>query len=157
MGKRTIWFDMDGTIADLYNVENWLPKLRSYDPSPYSEAKVMLNMSLLARYLNKLQKLGYWIGIISWASKDSTYEYDRAIAEAKHEWLKIHLSSVTFNEILITPYGVPKELWMNTTDDILFDDNEEIRGEWDGEAYEPNEILSVLKKLIDTDRKDDYR
>lgn len=148
MMKRTIWFDMDGTIADLYNVDNWLPKLRSYDPSPYAEAKVMWNMSLLARYLNKLQKLGYWIGIISWASKDSTTEYDRAVANAKHEWLKIHLSSVTFNEILITPYGVPKELWMNTTDDILFDDNEEIRNEWDGEAYEPTEIFSVLSSLI---------
>ena len=148
MSKRTIWFDMDGTIADLYNVENWLPKLRAYDPSPYAEAEVMLNMSLLARYLNKLQKLGYWIGIISWASKDSTTEYDRAVADAKREWLKIHLSSVTFNEILITPYGVPKELWMNATDDILFDDNEEIRNEWDGEAYEPTEIFSVLSSLI---------
>lgn len=148
MSKRTIWFDMDGTIADLYNVENWLPKLRAYDPSPYAEAEVMLNMSLLARYLNKLQKLGYWIGIISWASKDSTTEYDKAVADAKREWLKIHLSSVTFNEILITPYGVPKELWMNATDDILFDDNEEIRNEWDGEAYEPTEIFSVLSSLI---------
>ena len=148
MSKRTIWFDMDGTIADLYNVENWLPKLRSYDPSPYAEAEVMLNMNLLARYLNKLQKLGYWIGIISWASKDSTTEYDKAVADAKREWLKIHLSSVTFNEILITPYGVPKELWMNATDDILFDDNEEIRNEWDGEAYEPTEIFSVLSSLI---------
>ena len=28
-----IWFDMDGTIADLYGVEDWLPKLRAYDPS----------------------------------------------------------------------------------------------------------------------------
>jgi len=148
MTKRTIWFDMDGTIADLYNVENWLPKLRAYDPSPYAEAEVMLNMSLLARYLNKLQKLGYWIGIISWASKDSTTEYDKAVADAKREWLKIHLSSVIFNEVLITPYGVPKELWMNTTDDILFDDNEEIRNEWDGEAYEPTEIFSVLSSLI---------
>ena len=148
MSKRTIWFDMDGTIADLYSVENWLPKLRAYDPSPYAEAEVMLNMSLLARYLNKLQKLGYWIGIISWASKDSTTEYDKAVADAKREWLKIHLNSVTFNEILITPYGVPKELWMNATDDILFDDNEEIRNEWDGEAYEPTEIFSVLSSLI---------
>jgi hypothetical protein len=146
--KRTIWFDMDGTIANLYAVDNWLGKLRSYDPSPYAEAEVMLNMSLLARYLNKLQKLGYWIGIISWASKDSTCEYDKQVTEVKREWLKIHLSSVTFNEILITPYGVPKEIWMNTADDILFDDNEDIRGEWDGEAYEPNEILSVLKELV---------
>ena len=146
--KRTIWFDMDGTIADLYAVENWLPKLRAEDASPYMEAAVMLNMSLLARYLNKLQKLGYGIGIISWASKDSTYEYNRQVTEAKHEWLKIHLGSVTFNEILITPYGVPKEIWMNTANDILFDDNAEIRNEWNGDAYEPADILAVLKELL---------
>jgi hypothetical protein len=148
MMKRTIWFDMDGTIADLYNVENWLPKLRSYDPSPYTEAKVMWNMSLLARYLNKLQKLGFWIGMISRASKESTKEYDTAVADAKRRWLAEHLSSVEFDFTLITAYGVPKELWMNTTDDILFDDNEEIRNEWDGEAYEPTEIFSVLSSLI---------
>ena len=95
--KRTIWFDMDGTIADLYGVEDWLPKLRASDPSPYVEAEVMLNMSLLARYLNKLQKLGYWIGIISWTSKNSTSEYDRMVAEAKRNWLATHLPSVEFD------------------------------------------------------------
>lgn len=148
MMKRTIWFDMDGTIADLYNVENWLPKLRAYDPSPYAEAEVIWNMSLLARYLNKLQKLGYRIGIISWLSKSSNIQYDEAVTKAKHEWLKVHLNSVTFDLIHITPYGVPKELWMTNTDDILFDDSEEIRNEWDGEAYEPTEIFSVLSSLI---------
>lgn len=146
--KRTIWFDMDGTIADLYNVENWLPKLRAYDPSPYAEADVIWNMSLLARYLNKLQKLGYRIGIISWLSKSSNIQYDEAVTKAKREWLKLHLNSVTFDLIHITPYGVPKELWMTNTDDILFDDSEEIRNEWDGEAYEPTEIFSVLSSLI---------
>ena len=62
--KRTIWFDMDGTLNRFYDVPDWLPKLRSFDPSPYAEAEVMHNMSLLARYLNKLQKMGYRIGII---------------------------------------------------------------------------------------------
>lgn len=146
--KRTIWFDMDGTIANLYSVDNWLPKLRSFDPSPYIEAEVMCNMSLLARYLNKLQTLGYRIGIISWLSKSSNIQYDEAVANAKREWLKVHLNSVTFDLIHITPYGVPKELWMTNTDDILFDDSEEIRNEWDGDAYEPNEIFSVLSSLI---------
>lgn len=146
--KRTIWFDMDGTIANLYSVDNWLPKLRSFDPSPYIEAEVMCNMSLLARYLNKLQTLGYRIGIISWLSKSSNTQYDEAVANAKREWLKVHLNSVTFDLIHITPYGVPKELWMTNTDDILFDDSEEIRNEWDGDAYEPNEIFSILSSLI---------
>ena len=35
---KEIVFDMDGTIADLYGVENWLPKLRAYDPTPYQTA-----------------------------------------------------------------------------------------------------------------------
>jgi hypothetical protein len=146
--KKTIWFDMDGTIANLYAVENWLPKLRSFDTSPYAEAEVMLNMSLLARYLNKLKAMGYRIGIISWLSKNSTKEYDKAVKKVKLEWLKVHLNSVKFNEINITSYGVPKELYMDTLDDILFDDNALIREQWVGKAYEPDEILSILKELI---------
>ena len=147
--KKTIWFDMDGTIANLYGVDNWLPKLRSFDPSPYAEAEVMLNMSLLARYLNKLKAMGYRIGIISWLSKNSTKEYDKAVKKVKLKWLKVHLNSVKFNEINITSYGVPKELYMDTLDDILFDDNTLIREQWVGKAYEPDEILSILKELID--------
>ena len=56
--KGTIYFDMDGTIADLYAVDNWLAKLRSSDPSPYAEAETLLNMSHLARLLHKVQALG---------------------------------------------------------------------------------------------------
>lgn len=147
--KRTIWFDMDGTIANLYGVEDWLPKLRSYDPSPYIEAEVMVNMSILARYLNKLQKLGYRIGIISWLSKNSTIEYDSKVRKAKENWLEFHLHSVRFDAIHIVSYGFPKEVFMTANDDILFDDCEAIRNEWDGEAYEPCEILKILKDLVD--------
>ncbi len=149
MMKRTIWFDMDGTIANLYGVTDWLPKLRSFDASPYIEAEVMHNMSLLARYLNKLQKMGYRIGIISWLAKDSTYEYERQVAKVRRDWLQIHLNSAWFDALHITSYGVPKELYMTASDDILFDDNEEIRNAWYGEAYEPCKIFRVLKELID--------
>jgi len=147
--KKTIWFDMDGTIADLYGVDHWLPKLRSSDPSPYAEAKPLCNFSLLARYLNKLQTQGYTIGIISWTSKGGSHDYNCAVSEAKRNWLTEHLHSVSWDYIRITAYGVPKETWMKATDDILFDDNEEIRNEWYGEAYTPDEIFSVLKELID--------
>lgn len=146
---RTIWFDMDGTIADLYGVANWLGKLRSEDVSPYAEAKPLLNFSLLARYLNKLQTIGYKIGIISWTAKEGSHNYDCAVRYTKWTWLREHLPSVSWNYIRITAYGVPKETWMKATDDILFDDCESIRNEWDGDAYEPTQILSVLKELID--------
>lgn len=142
-----IYFDMDGTIANLYAVENWLPKLRASDASPYEEADVMLNMSVLARYLNKLQKLGYEIGIISWTSKGGTEKYNRAVEVAKLNWLHDHLRSVSFDEIYIVDYGTPKQDFADETD-ILFDDNEDIRNEWTGQAYEPSEILSILSGLL---------
>ena len=147
--KPTIWFDMDGTLNKFYDVPDWLPKLRSFDPSPYAEAEVMLNMNLLARYLNKVQKLGYKIGIISWLSQNSNRKYDKAVKETKLEWLKVHLGSVRFNEINIVSYGVPKTMYMNTNNDILFDDNATIRAEWIGKAYEPDNILNVLKSIVE--------
>ena len=144
----TIWFDMDGTLNRFYDVPDWLPKLRSSDPSPYAEAAVNLNMSLVARYLNKLQKLGYQIGIISWLAMNSTSEYDEAVDTIKREWLENHLHSVSFDFIHITEYGIPKQSFKNSDDDILFDDNEAIRNDWGNESYEPAEIISVLKSLL---------
>lgn len=147
--KKTIWFDMDGTIANLYAVENWLLKLRDYDASPYAEAEVMHNMSQLARLLNKVQAVGYSIGIISWLSKFPTPEYDKAVTQAKLNWLGQHLKSVHFDEIHIVSYGTPKSNFMYTDNDILFDDEERNRKDWTGEAYEPNEIIKTLKKLLE--------
>lgn len=146
--KKTIWFDMDGTIANLYAVENWLAKLREYDASPYAEAEVLLNMSQLARLLNKVQAIGYGIGIISWLSKFPTPEYDKAVTEAKLHWLSQHLKSVHFDEIHIVSYGTPKSDFMYTDNDILFDDEEQNRENWEGEAYEPSDIIEILKELL---------
>ena len=145
---KTIWLDMDGTIANLYAVEGWLPMLRAEDPTPYAIARVMHNMSILARYLNKVQKCGYRIGIISWLSKCSTPNYDEAVTFAKIEWLNKHLSSVKFDEINIVTYGTPKEQFMKDENDILFDDEEKNRINWGCVAYEPCDIMQVLKELI---------
>lgn len=145
---RTIWWDMDGTIANLYAVENWLPKLRSEDASPYAEAKVMWNMSQLARLMNKVQQLGYQLGIISWTAKAGSENYNEAVKQAKLAWLKRHLASVSWDSICVVNYGTPKSLVMHTEDDILFDDEERNRDEWLGEAYEPDMIIKVLKALL---------
>ena len=145
---RTIWFDMDGTIANLYAVDNWLEKLHAYDPSPYLEAKVMLNMSQLARLLNQLKVMGYKLGIISWLSKCPTAEYDKKVGAAKVWWLEKHLASVSWDEIKIVPNGMPKEWFKQSEDDILFDDEEKNRENWGGDAYEPDMIIKVLKALL---------
>lgn len=145
---RTVWLDMDNTIAALYDYPNWLAALRAYDPRPYAEAAVMHNMSLLARYLNLAQAKGYQLGIISWLSRESTREYDEAVTKAKLEWLGKHLHSVSWNTIHIVAYGTPKERFMTEDNDILFDDEQRNRDNWRGQAYEPKDIITVLKQLV---------
>lgn len=146
-----ICFDMDGTIANLYAVENWLPMLRSYDPTPYAEAGVMLNMQLLARLLNRVQAAGNELVIVSWLSKEPTPEYNEAVTAAKLAWLGHHLHSVSWDEINIISYGVCKNEFCKDEEDILFDDEKHNRDEWDGEAYEPSDIIEVLKGILNGD------
>ena len=64
--KITLYFDMDGTIADLYGVSGWLNDLDAFRTRPYDEAKCMHNMSALARAIHRAQSRGYRVGIISW-------------------------------------------------------------------------------------------
>ena len=142
--KKEIWFDMDGTIADLYGVDGWLKMLINSDPTPYEVARPLLRMATLARLLNRLQRGGWKIGIVSWLSKSGTEAYNRAVTEAKREWLAKHLKSVRFDYIDILPYGTPKEIGRNG---FLFDDEEKNRKNWQGIALDVNEILETLKAL----------
>ena len=141
---KAIYFDMDGTIANLYGVDNWLDYLIKYDSTPYEIAKPMLNMSVLARILNRLQRKGYIIGVISWLSKTSTPEYGEKVRQAKINWLKKHLKSVKFDSIQIVNYGTPK---YTLGKGILFDDEIENRNAWGEGAYDVDNILGVLKTL----------
>lgn len=144
--EKEICFDMDGTFNNFYEVENWLEDLRNYSVRPYKDAKARLNLSRLAKILNKLQAdLGFTLTIISWCSKESTPEFDRRTEEAKLWWLKKHMPSVKWDNIHIVPYGTPKH---SLGKGILFDDNEEIREEWGKGAYSEKEIFDILNAIL---------
>lgn len=142
-----ICFDMDGTIADLYGVENWLAYLVAEDTKPYAEAKALLNLSALARRLNKLQRQGHKLVVISWTSKCGSAEYDKAVAEVKKAWLAKHLPSVRWDEVNVVAYGYSKANFAETAEDVLFDDEERNRNEWTGRAYGVADILGTLATL----------
>ena len=142
---RTINFDMDGTIANLYGVDGWLESIIAKDVTPYTNAKPLVNMAILARHLNKLINKGYTVNIISWLAKHSNAEYDKAVTKAKIEWLKKHLPSVHFTNIYIVAYGTPKQTLANG---ILFDDEEPNRKAWGEKAYNATEIMETLKGLM---------
>lgn len=142
-----ICFDMDGTIANLYGVDGWLEMLTNHDETPYKNATVLVNMNSLARILNRLQRKGHEIGIISWLSKNSNAEYDERVTNAKKEWLAKHLKSVKFDFIEIVRYGTDKNIVAKNENDILFDDEENNRKNWKGIAYNVNNIIETLKAV----------
>ena len=143
---KAIYFDMDGTIADLYGVENWLADLIAENVRPYAEAKPLLNLSLLARYIHKAQEKGYTVGVISWLSKCGTPAYNEAVAEVKRQWLAKHLPSVQWDEIHIVAYGTPKST-CRTCEGFLIDDEQRNLDEWGEGAVIANRLLEVLRNL----------
>lgn len=145
--EKAIYFDMDGTIADLYNVGSWLMQLQAEEAAPYRAAAPLLKLQPLARRLNKLQKDGYKIGIISWTSKKASDSYIEEIKKAKLEWLSLHLKSVKWDEIRIVEYGTPKETVVDYPNGILFDDEEQNRTRWTGRAFDEKNIMEVLKAV----------
>lgn len=147
MMNTTIYFDMDGTIANLYGVENWLDYLRNNDETPYTVAEPLVRLASLARVLNNLQRKGYKIGIISWLAKNSSTDYDEKVTKAKRAWLNKHLYSVRFDEINIVTYGTPKQRFAKTNNDILFDDEAKNRNDWTGKAFDVTNIIETLRGL----------
>ena len=143
----TINFDLDGTLANLYGVEDWLEMLRAEDETPYAIAEPLLRLCSLAKVLNRLQREGYRLAVISWLSKGGSDEYGERVRQTKLDWLERHLPSVEWDEINIVPYGTPKELFCDSVLDILFDDEEQNRKNWNGISYDVEDILGVLKEF----------
>jgi len=142
---KTYFFDMDGTFVDLYGVDNWLDDLINEKTRPYDEAKPLVNFARLAKAMNKARRKGNKICIVSWLAKNGTPEYNARVTTSKLNYLAKHLPSVTFDKIIIVPYGTPKQNFCTNRTDVLFDDEERNRTNWTGEAYEPSKIFEVLR------------
>lgn len=139
-------FDMDGTLVNLYGVEDWLKKLVAEDETPYIDAKPCIDLRVFAIMINRLKRNGYEIGVISWLSKTGSSDYNKKVTKAKLEWLQKHLPSVEWDSIEIVPYGTQKERF-NMGGDILFDDEQKNREEWTGFAFNEKNIIEILRSL----------
>ena len=152
---KSICFDMDGTIADLYGVPDWLEKLRSENPEPYIVAAPMWDMIRLGAALRKLQKQGWQVRIISWLAKDSSESYKEAVRAAKTWWLEHYNFPVDVCHLV--EYGTTKANCVRRYSDkysnfILIDDNEKVRYGWHlGDAVDPQktDIIQYLKTLVE--------
>lgn len=148
MENKVLVFDMDGTIADLYGVDNWLEDLRAENPRPYEKAKPIYPADILNTLLEIFKANGWRIVVTTWLAKGSTKEYDNLVREAKLAWLDKY--DFPYDEIHLVKYGTTKA---NCTRhlggfQVLIDDNKAVRNGWHlGDTINANE--NVIEKLID--------
>ena len=150
MMNRTLVFDMDGTIANLYGVNGWLKDLRSESDRPYRVAEPMYKMDELNSILLNLKAKGWKVVVTTWLAKDATKEYDNIVRVAKKDWLDTF--KFPYDELHMVKYGTTKA---NCTRhhkgfQILIDDNEKVRNGWTlGKTIDANKnIITELLKLM---------
>lgn len=147
---KAIYFDMDGTIADLYGQEKWLEQLRSEDTTPYEVAQPLVNLDHFNALCAAFDALGVTLGVISWASKDSEHYYKVRTKAAKLQWIKDHCPLLA-NEFHVLAYGRPKKTAAKIKEAILVDDNEKVRASWNGytiDASDSRAMFAELEKVL---------
>lgn len=143
---KWVYFDMDGTVADLYGVAGWLDYLLPEDTTPYVVAEPMHDMVLMCEVCEMLQDYGYHFGVITWTAKGGNANYNKAVEDAKLAWLRDNMPFI--EECKCVEYGTPKH---SLGHGVLFDDVASIREEWDaeaGRAYTPEDLMKTLYKLF---------
>lgn len=151
---KAIYFDMDGTVADLYGTKHWLDNLRNERKGTFKDLEPMVDMVLLQETCLELISQGWTIGVITWLPMNASTKYEVTCAGEKLEWIEKYMPYVS--EFYAQSYGTPKQDAPRVKSDtmILVDDNREVRQMWE-ELEEATtidatgEIITELRKLLD--------
>lgn len=134
MKKIRVALDMDGSVANLYGIDNWLERLRSEDETIFTECEPMVTEEKL---LDIFPKESYDIRILSMTPKGASKEYCDNVAKQKNAWLDKYFPSITKRTYI--PYGNNKN-FKNSKRAILVDDNETIRKNFKGISVNPIDL-----------------
>ena len=113
--KTVVYLDMDGTISNLYGIENWLVRLRNEDSTIFTECETLITEKALFD-LYPVEK--YEIRILSMTPKKATKRYCMSVIAQKNEWLDTHFPHI--KKRIYLPYGHNKNL-NNSANTILID------------------------------------
>lgn len=143
----TIYFDMDGTLANFYGVEGWLDDLKNSNTRPYAVAQPLFDTLRMFTLIQALKSKGYHVGIISWCSKSGTPAFDAEVEAVKREWLAKYFPYA--DEIHVVKYGTPKQDVATTADAILVDDEARNLDAWTlGDAIRAEDMMEELWGLV---------
>jgi 5'(3')-deoxyribonucleotidase len=146
MLAKKIFFDMDGTIADLYNANNWLENLRNENNGLFANLMPIHNMKIMNKILENMVKNGWQIEVITWLPMNASKEYQVQCTKEKIEWLARYMPIVS--KVHAVPYGTPKHQvgYKKGRIEILIDDNEDIIKEWTTNKH--RQAIQADKDLI---------
>lgn len=155
--SKKIYFDLDGTLYDLYSVENWLEKLQNEKENVFLEGRLLINYNEFMECINHLIECGYSFGVITWLPMQASPEYEEICRKEKIKWINEHLSFIT--EINIAPYGIPKQncIQKRAKQMFLIDDNIEVCRMWETPTQrtainvdEDYTVVDALNTIIDS-------
>lgn len=155
---KKIYFDMDGTVYDLYGIDNWLEMLINEEKGAFLIGNPLVDMNKLENICLWLIKKGCQIGIITWLPMGASLEYCEVCTEEKRKWAEKNMPYIS--EFYTQEYGTPKqyaparraaEMW-------LIDDNREVREMWvtgkQRKAIDANEdILEALERILRNEKE----
>lgn len=148
-----IALDMDGTLAGLYDVPNWLESIRNEDATPYEVAEPLCDVDALARVLELARSKGHTVEVVSWNCKgDISPEYRRKVRKAKVHWLKQHGLLGEVDAVHVVKHGTPKSRVASSGQGVLFDDETANREEWSssgrGLAFDAVNLVARIEQIV---------
>lgn len=148
-----IYFDMDGTVYDLYGIDGWKEMLEGGNEEVFRIGAPLVNMIDLESVAKRLIENGIEIGIITWLPRNATEDYAERCAKMKENWKNKYMPYV--NEFYAVPYGTPKHKVpvRKSKTMILFDDNYDVRSAWDStvqrKSYNVNQIIEDMMEILE--------
>lgn len=133
---NTIWFDMDGTIYELYRIPNWLERVRQMDMSVFSDGFPRNDYERIDVAVEALSAAGWRVGVVTWAPKGATLHEINEVGRVKFDWLCRFFPALADGHFACIPYGDSKANFvveMESAGDglnILVDDNKYVRADW---------------------------
>lgn len=126
-----IYFDLDGTLYNLYGIPNWLEMLQNEQEGVFLKGPAIETIDKLIAPVHSLLDIGVQFGVISWLPMQASPEYEEICRQEKLQWIEQNLPFVT--EIAITSYGIPKQnaIRKRAQKMYLIDDNADVCRTWD--------------------------
>ena len=126
-----VYFDLDGTVFDLYGKSNWLEILRTEQIGAFQGSFLPeIDLNEFYATIEHLSIYGVQFAVISWLPMQASPEYEEICRQEKNEWILENLPFVS--EVSIVPYGIPKQdcIIKRAQRMILLDDNAEVCEMW---------------------------